>query len=136
MALCQSENLIYSDIFSNCTCGTSNYSSVPFSVAGYTCIAPFTIANSASISPVSNEITGFAYTVVCNTGHTVVPSGGDTGNLVCDDTGAWLNQPGCSGELWILYSYDHDDAKSASGGRSETENISHFCKACIVVLLQ
>ncbi len=63
------------------------------------CEAPIDIDNSASVSPVVDSPTGTSFTVTCVQGFT--PSGGGTGNMECESSGAWSNEPACEGNVSI-----------------------------------
>ena len=64
------------------------------------CEAPIDIDNSASVSPVVDSPTGTSFTVTCVQGFT--PSGGGTGNMECESSGAWSNEPVCEGNISFL----------------------------------
>ena len=58
--------------------------------------APYTIANSDSVSPTTNMTTGSIFNVTCAPGF----SDGGTGSMICDDNNLWQNPPNCTGKVF------------------------------------
>ena len=45
------------------------------------------------------DVTGTSYVATCDEGYSVTAANPLSGNLVCDSTGTWSNQPVCDGML-------------------------------------